>query len=65
MADRQPGRPEVDDRPSCCGAGISAVLTGALAAFVANFVRWVAHWLTTQCPQEPEGWHEEPLPGMC
>lgn len=35
-----------------------------LAAFAANFVRWAAHWLTTQCPQEPEGWQEETLPGI-
>jgi hypothetical protein len=35
-----------------------------LAAFAANFVRWAAHWLTTQCPQEPEGWQEETLPGV-
>jgi hypothetical protein len=34
------------------------------AAFAANFVRWAAHWLTTQCPQEPEGWQEETLPGV-
>lgn len=24
--------------------------------FAANFVRWAAHWLVTQCPQGPEGW---------
>jgi hypothetical protein len=35
-----------------------------LAAFAANFVRWAAHWLTTQCPQEPEGWSDETLPGV-
>ncbi len=34
------------------------------AAFAANFVRWAAHWLTTQCPQEPDGWQEETLPGV-
>ena len=34
------------------------------AAFAANFARWAAHWLTTQCPQEPEGWQEETLPGV-
>jgi hypothetical protein len=34
------------------------------AAFAANLVRWTAHWLTTQCPQEPEGWQEETLPGV-
>ena len=34
------------------------------AAFAANFVRWAAHWLTNQCSQEPEGWHEETLPGV-
>jgi hypothetical protein len=28
------------------------------AAFAANFVRWAAHWLATQCPQLPEGWQE-------
>ena len=27
------------------------------AAFAANFVRWAAHWLSTQCYQEPDnGW---------
>jgi len=26
------------------------------ATFAANFVRWAAHWLATQCPQRPEGW---------
>jgi hypothetical protein len=26
------------------------------AAFAANFVRWAAHWLSTQCYQEPEEW---------
>lgn len=31
------------------------------AAFAANFVRWAAHWLATQCPQLPDGWQE---PGM-
>jgi len=34
------------------------------AAFAANFVRWAAHWLTTQCPQEPDGWQEETLPSV-
>jgi hypothetical protein len=34
------------------------------AALAANFVRWAAHWLTTQCPQEPEGWQEETLPSV-
>jgi hypothetical protein len=27
-----------------------------LAAFAANFVRWAAHWLSTQCYQEPAQW---------
>ena len=35
-----------------------------LAAFAANFVRWAAQWLTTQCPQESDGWQEETLPGV-
>lgn len=26
------------------------------AAFAANFVRWAAHWLSTQCYQEPAQW---------
>ena len=26
------------------------------AAFAANFVRWAADWLSTQCFQEPERW---------
>ena len=34
------------------------------AAFAANFVRWAAHWLVTQCPQVPDGWQEETLPGV-
>jgi hypothetical protein len=34
------------------------------ASFAANFVRWAAHWLTTQCPQEPDGWQEETMPGV-
>lgn len=34
------------------------------AAFAANLVRWAAHWLTTQCPQEPDGWQEETMPGV-
>ena len=34
------------------------------AAFAANFVRWAAHWLTAQCPQEPDGWQEESMPGV-
>ena len=25
------------------------------AAFAANFVRWAAHWLASQCPQVPDG----------
>jgi hypothetical protein len=29
-----------------------------LAVFAANFVRWAAHWLATQCPQLPDGWQE-------
>ena len=29
-----------------------------LAAFAANFVRWAAHWLSTQCYQEPAQWLE-------
>lgn len=28
------------------------------AAFAANFVRWAAHWLSTQCYQEPPQWLE-------
>ncbi|HSN74693.1 MAG TPA: hypothetical protein VL334_06300 [Anaerolineae bacterium] len=28
------------------------------AAFAANFVRWAAHWLSTQCYQEPDQWLE-------
>jgi hypothetical protein len=29
-----------------------------LAAFAANFVRWAAHWLSSQCYQEPTQWLE-------
>jgi hypothetical protein len=28
------------------------------AVFAANFVRWAAHWLATQCSQLPDGWQE-------
>jgi hypothetical protein len=28
------------------------------AAFAANFVRWAAHWLATQCPNVPDGWQD-------
>jgi hypothetical protein len=28
------------------------------AVFAANFVRWAAQWLVTQCPQLPDGWQE-------
>lgn len=34
------------------------------AAFAANLVRWAGHWLVTQCPQVPDGWREEGLPGV-
>ena len=34
------------------------------AAFAANLVRWAAHWLTTQCPQELDSWQEETMPGV-
>jgi len=33
-----------------------------LAAFAANFVRWAAHWLATQCPQLPAGWQDTTQP---
>lgn len=29
------------------------------AAFAANFLRWAAHWLRTDCPQEPPHWLEQ------
>jgi hypothetical protein len=32
------------------------------AVFAANFVRWAAHWLATQCPQLPSGWQETAQP---
>jgi hypothetical protein len=32
------------------------------AAFAANFVRWAAHWLATQCPQLPAGWQDTAQP---
>jgi hypothetical protein len=32
------------------------------AVFVANFVRWAAHWLATQCPQLPAGWQDTARP---
>jgi hypothetical protein len=30
--------------------------------FAANFVRWAAHWLATQCPQLPTGWQDAARP---
>ena len=33
-----------------------------LAVFAANFVRWAAHWLATQCPQLPLGWQDTTQP---
>jgi hypothetical protein len=32
------------------------------AVFAANFVRWAAHWLATQCPQLPAGWQDTAQP---
>jgi hypothetical protein len=32
------------------------------AVFAANFVRWAAHWLATQCPQLPSGWQDTRQP---
>jgi hypothetical protein len=32
------------------------------AVFAANFVRWAAHWLATQCPQLPLGWQDTTQP---
>jgi hypothetical protein len=32
------------------------------AVFAANFVRWAAHWLVTQCPQLPSGWQDTAQP---
>ncbi len=32
------------------------------AVFAANFVRWAAHWLATQCPQLPSGWQDTARP---
>lgn len=32
------------------------------AVFAANFVRWAAHWLATQCPQLPAGWQDAAQP---
>jgi hypothetical protein len=32
------------------------------AVFAANFVRWAAHWLATQCPQLPSGWEDPAQP---
>ena len=33
-----------------------------VAVFAANFVRWAAHWLATQCPQLPAGWRDTTQP---
>lgn len=32
------------------------------AVFAANFVRWAARWLATQCPQLPSGWQDTTQP---
>lgn len=32
------------------------------AIFAANFVRWAAQWLATQCPQLPSGWQDTTQP---
>jgi hypothetical protein len=32
------------------------------AVFAANFARWAAHWLATQCPQFPAGWSDTAQP---
>jgi hypothetical protein len=32
------------------------------AVFAANFVRWAARWLATQCPQLPAGWQDTAQP---
>ena len=32
------------------------------AVFAANFVRWAARWLATQCPQLPVGWQDTAQP---
>jgi hypothetical protein len=32
------------------------------AVFAANFVRWAAQWLATQCPQLPAGWRTTAQP---
>jgi hypothetical protein len=40
------------------GGLASADRAEQFAAFAANFVRWAAHWLSTQCYQEPEQWLE-------
>ena len=32
------------------------------AVFAANFVRWAAHWLATQCPQLPSSWQDTRQP---
>jgi hypothetical protein len=35
-----------------------------LATFAANFVRWAAHWLATQCPQVPGDWNDPARPAI-
>ena len=34
------------------------------AVFAANFVRWAAYWLATQCPQLPNGWQLSEQPDV-
>ena len=35
-----------------------------LATFAANFVRWAAHWLATQCSQVPADWNDPARPAI-
>ena len=39
-------------------SALGLYLQEQLAVFAANFVRWAALWLVTQCPQLPAGWRD-------
>ena len=43
-------------------SGPGLYLQEQFAVFAANFVRWAARWLATQCPQLPAGWQDTVQP---
>ena len=43
-------------------SALGLYLQEQFAVFAANFVRWAAHRLATQCPQLPAGWRDTTQP---